>query len=234
MVLPPLCAVCDAEACERAGWHPVSFAAACLRAGARFLQLRAKTAPAAAMLEIAREIAVQASGHGSLLVVNDRADVARIAGAGGVHVGQDDLPPAAARTVMGEEAVIGFSTHTDEQVAAAVRQPVSYVAIGPVFATRTKATGYEPIGLEAVRRAAEACRAARLPLVAIGGITLERAPDVVAAGASSVAVIGDLLAGGDPERRVREYLAALSAVPPSAGSGIAGRPPGSAAETSRS
>jgi thiamine-phosphate pyrophosphorylase len=110
------------------------------------------------------------------------------------------------RSLVGPAAVVGLSTHTIEQLARAVDEPVSYVAIGPVFGTTTKVTGHGCVGLEMVREAAPRTRARGLPLVAIGGITLETAPSVIQAGADSVAVIGDLLAGGDPERRVREFL----------------------------
>jgi thiamine-phosphate pyrophosphorylase len=134
-----------------------------------------------------------------------------MAGADGVHVGQDDLPPAAARKLLGLTAIVGCSTHSVEQIEQAVREPVSYVAVGPVFGTRTKDTGYAPVGLPLV---AEAVRRARgMPVVAIGGITLETAPAVWAAGAASVAVISDLLDGGSPAARVASYNRLASAVP---------------------
>jgi thiamine-phosphate pyrophosphorylase len=130
--------------------------------------------------------------------------------ASGVHVGQDDVSPRDVRKVVGETATVGLSTHTREQVDRALGEPITYLAIGPVFGTSTKATGYEAIGLDRVAEAARLGRARGLPLVAIGGITLERAPEVLAAGAASVAVISDLLAGGNPEARVREYIDRLS------------------------
>jgi thiamine-phosphate pyrophosphorylase len=125
-----------------------------------------------------------------------------------VHLGQDDLTAAAARAIVGPGAVLGLSTHTEPQIAAAVLQPVTYVAVGPVFGTSTKATGYEAVGLDRVRYAA--AQLATKPLVAIGGITLDRAVDVIDAGATSVAVITDLIASGDPEARVRAYVARLA------------------------
>lgn len=137
------------------------------------------------------------------MIVNDRADLARLSGAAGVHVGQDDLPPAAARGLLGPGAIIGYSTHSVRQIAQALREPVSYIAIGPVFGTRTKDTGYEAVGLDMVRAARAA--AGDMPVVAIGGITLATAASVLAAGATSVAVISDLLAGGDPAARVASY-----------------------------
>jgi thiamine-phosphate pyrophosphorylase len=131
-----------------------------------------------------------------------------MSGAAGVHVGQDDLAPLAVRQILGPGAIVGYSTHTTAQVEAASAEPVTYVAIGPVFGTRTKATGYEPVGLALVSDAARVSRG--LPVVAIGGITLETAPAVIEAGASSIAVISDLLAGSDPAARVRAFLDALA------------------------
>jgi len=203
----PLCAICDADACERAGWTLVDFASACLEGGARFLQVRAKRASGRWLLDAATAIVGRADAAGALVVVNDRPDIARLAGATGVHVGQDDLGPAAARTIAGADAIVGLSAHTSDQIDAAVCQPVSYIAIGPVFSTATKATLYAAVGLDRVREAAGKAAARGLPVVAIGGITLDRASEVLEAGARSVAVITDLLSTGDPEARVRAYLA---------------------------
>ena len=141
------------------------------------------------------------------MIVNDRVDLARLSGAAGVHVGQDDIPPRAARAQLGPDAVVGFSTHTIGQIEAVIHEPVTYIAVGPVFGTTTKATGYDAVGLGLVRAAVS--RAGHVQVVAIGGITLERAADVVAAGASAVAVISDLLAGGDPVARVAAYCRSL-------------------------
>jgi thiamine-phosphate pyrophosphorylase len=199
-------AIVDVDAAGRAGWTPIDLATAYLNGGARFLQIRAKSLSGAAFLELASRIREIAHAAGAVLVVNDRADIARLSGADGVHVGQDDLPAAAARAIVGPGAVLGLSTHTGPQIDAAMLQPVTYVAVGPVFGTSTKATGYEAVGLDLVRYAAR-----RLSLlVAIGGITLDRAVDVIDAGATSVAVITDLMAGGDPEARVRAYVARLA------------------------
>ena len=127
-------------------------------------------------------------------------------------MGQDDLSPRAVRTLIGDEAIVGFSTHTLEQIDAALSEPISYFAVGPVFQTTTKATGYDAVGLARVRIAAERGRSRGLPVVAIGGITLDSAADVLAAGVSSVAVISDLLTGGNPEGRVRAYLQRLGTI----------------------
>jgi thiamine-phosphate pyrophosphorylase len=206
--LPALCAIVDTGAAARAGWSPVDLAAAFLAGGARFLQIRAKQVPSGPFLELCDPIVAMARRAGAVVIVNDRVDLARMSGAHGVHLGQDDLPPAVARAQLGEDAIIGYSTHSTAQVEAARLEPVSYVAMGPVFGTATKETGYQAVGLELVAAARQLCGGR--PIVAIGGITLERAPAVVSAGATSVAVIGDLLRDGAPEARVRAFLRALA------------------------
>jgi thiamine-phosphate pyrophosphorylase len=208
-----LCAIVDAEAAARAGWRPLDLARAFLDGGARFLQLRAKALSGAEFLDTAAALVELGHRHGARVIVNDRADIARLTGADGVHVGQDDLSPAAVRSLVGEDAVVGLSTHTVDQLDRAVNEPVSYVAIGPVFGTATKVTGHERVGLGMVREAARRTGARGIPLVAIGGITLESAPSVLAAGAASVAVIGDLLSSDNPANRVQAFLNALGPDP---------------------
>jgi thiamine-phosphate pyrophosphorylase len=188
----------------------LDLARACLDGGATFLQLRAKGASGGWLLDTAAAIVALGAPVAAQLIVNDRAEVARLAGAAGVHVGQEDLPPEAARRIVGPQRVVGFSTHTIAQLDAAVREPIDYIAIGPVFGTASKATGYHAIGLAMVEQAAARAHARGLQVVAIGGITVDRATDVIRAGADSVAVISDLLAAGDPRARVREYLDRLS------------------------
>ena len=145
---------------------------------------------------------------GAVFLVNDRADVASLAGAHGVHVGQNDLPADAARRLVGE-GVVGISTHTHDQVQEALQTTADYLAIGPVFDTTSKGRDADPVvGLSGVRDAADTMASDRRPLVAIGGITLDRAPAIIGAGASSVAVISDLLAP-DWRARVRDYLRVL-------------------------
>lgn len=190
------------------GWEVADLARAFLDGGATVIQLRAKRLSSAPFLDYADALVRAAEGYRAAIIVNDRVDIALLSRAAGVHVGQEDLPPAAARELLGPDATIGYSTHTISQIEAAVREPVNYVAIGPIFGTQTKATGYEPVGLELVAQAARIAQG--VPVVAIGGITLERAPEVIAAGASSVAVISDLLAAGDPAGRVAAYVRALS------------------------
>jgi thiamine-phosphate pyrophosphorylase len=201
--------VCDADVCERAGWTLADFASACLDGGARLLQVRAKHAAAGWLLDTTAAIVKRGGPSRAVVLVNDRADLARLAAAGGVHVGQQDLAPASVRLIVGPDAVVGLSTHTADQCEAASREPVSYVAVGPVFGTLTKSTGYDPVGLEHVRRAAARTAARGIPLVAIGGISLERARSVIEAGARSIAVITDLLATGNPTTRVRQFLHVL-------------------------
>jgi thiamine-phosphate pyrophosphorylase len=203
-------AIVDADVARRARWTVTDLAAAFLDGGATLLQLRAKEAPSGAFLEAASAIAEMTRRAHARLIVNDRADIARLSGADGVHVGQDDLSASQARAIVGAGAIVGLSTHTPAELEAALEDPADYVAIGPVFGTATKATGYDALGLEPVRRAAVRASAGGRPLVAIGGITIETAPAVLSAGASSVAVIADLLAGGDPAARVRAYLSRLT------------------------
>lgn len=203
-------AICDADACAAAGWTLVDFATACLDGGATFLQLRAKHADAHWFFDVASVVVERARAAGALVIVNDRADVARAVGAGGVHVGQDDLRPTDVRGLVGEHSVVGLSTHTTDQLEAAVREPVNYVAIGPVFTTSTKDTGYTAVGFERVREAARVAAPHGHPVVAIGGITIDRAADVIDAGAAAVAIISDLLSTGDPAGRVRDYLRRLA------------------------
>ena len=205
MTLPPLMAIVDADAAARAGWTMVDLAAAYLDGGARLIQIRAKRMSSADLLEVACAVVTRARSAQATVIVNDRADIARLAGADGVHVGQDDLAPADVRTILGADASVGRSTHTPEQVESALREPISYVAIGPVFDTATKATGYEALGLGPVRHVARLTRERGVPLVAIGGVTLDTALDVLRAGAQSVVVVGDLVRTGDPAARVRAY-----------------------------
>jgi thiamine-phosphate pyrophosphorylase len=190
-----------------AGWTPDDLARAFLNGGARFIQIRAKHLASGPLLDLCDAIVRMAAPFDAAVIVNDRADIARLSGAAGVHVGQDDLEPAAAREQLGAAAVIGYSTHELAQVEAARTLPVTYIAVGPVFGTATKDTGYAAVGLALVSGAVR--DASGLPIVGIGGITLETAPLVLSAGATSVAVISDLLAGGDPQRRVAAYLQRL-------------------------
>ena len=206
--IPKLYAIVDADVCAAVGRTPVDVARAFLSAGARWLQLRCKTMASGPFLDLANSVLESARSANAALIVNDRADLTRLSGAHGLHIGQTDLSPADARSVVGASVILGLSTHTRPQWESAILQPISYMAIGPAFATGTKQTGYESVGLELVARAASAASAAGLPTVAIGGITIDNAPAVIEAGAASVAVISDLVTG-DPEQRCRAFIQAL-------------------------
>ena len=201
--LPRLCAITDRAA--TGGRTHGEIARALLAGGARWIQVREKTMGAGGFLVQARDAVRIAHEHGAIVIVNDRVDVALMAGADGVHVGRDDLPAVEARTLMGERAIVGISTHSVEEGIAAARLPVDYVAIGPVFATSTKQDAERVVGIEAVRRLAEAVK---VPVVAIGGITEERAGEAMRAGAAAVAVIGALY---DPRRPADENVSAMLA-----------------------
>ncbi len=179
--------------------------------GARLVQVREKHLPAKEFYAEVVEALKVARSFGARLIINDRVDVALTVGAEGVHLGQDDMPPQTARAVVGQRMLVGFSTHGVEQASEAARLPVDYIAIGPVFSTKSKENPDPVVGLEGVRRVREAVGPA-VKLVAIGGITAETAPSVLEAGADSVAVIGALLDTSDPAeitRRTRDFLARL-------------------------
>lgn len=206
MLVPPLYPIIDIDLCRMRGIDPRTLVTAFLAGGARMLQIRLKSGGSGPLLALSREAVAAAKPFGALIIVNDRPDLAAIAGAAGVHVGQTDLPVEAAQAIAGAGAIVGVSTHTPDQVDEALNGPARYVAVGPVFGTDTKDTGYEPRGLELVRYAAGRGK----PVIGIGGISIDNAAAVIEAGASTVAVISDLLVAGDPENRVRVYLQALS------------------------
>ena len=205
---PALYAILDVDLAVRHDRAPLDVCDAWLEAGVRLIQLRAKSLSFGPMLALADQMAARTRAAGATLVVNDRADVARLAGADGVHVGQSDLGVVAVRAIVGAQAIVGVSTHSEAQVRAAAGQPVSYLAIGPVFETGTKALPDPVVGLDGVRAAAAVGNAAGHAVVAIGGITLERAGSVLAAGANAVAVAADLTVGG-PLARARAWIASI-------------------------
>ena len=171
--------------------------------GATLVQLREKRASPREFYEAASQAISLARRLGVQIVINDRVDIAIAVKADGVHLGQDDLPPDRTRLLLGEDRIVGYSTHTLKQALAATVGHVDYIAIGPVFQTRTKDRPDEVVGLETV---SEVKRQITKPLVAIGGITLESAPLVLDAGADSVAVISDLFSSGDVAERTRRFL----------------------------
>ena len=172
--------------------------------GATLVQLREKQMPAREFYEQARAAVDVAGASRVRLIVNDRVDVALAVNAHGVHLGQDDMPPDAARKLLGDEAIIGYSTHNIEQATQALAMPVDYVAIGPIFATSTKTDTSPVLGLEGLRAVRKAVGS--VPLVAIGGISAGNAREVIEAGADSVALISALFS--DP-RKITETVQAL-------------------------
>ena len=159
--------------------------------GATLVQLREKDLGPGEWLEDAREAAAIARSSGVKLVINDRVDLALVLDADGVHLGQTDLRPEDARRLLGDDKLIGLSTHSIEQVKEARRLPVDYLGFGPIYSTATKSDHDPIVGLDALAAAVHA--AGELPIVAIGGITGSSVPAVIAAGAASAAIIGDLL-----------------------------------------
>jgi thiamine-phosphate pyrophosphorylase len=197
----PLYPIADADACG----DVLALIDAILAGGAQLLQLRAKHVATGELVALARAAQRRTARAGALLIVNDRADVAKLVGAAGVHLGQEDLSPAAARAILGPGKVIGFSTHNLAQAeAAAAAREIDYVAFGPVFATTSKRDADPVQGLAAL--AAIRARCAR-PLVAIGGIDRSTLPQVRAAGADAGAVIGAIATASDPSAATRELLA---------------------------
>jgi thiamine-phosphate pyrophosphorylase len=186
---------------------PVRLAEALFNAGARIIQVRNKRGSARELLEQVERI-LSFAPRGAEIIVNDRVDVALISGAGGVHLGQDDVPPVEARRILGPDRKIGFSTHNLEQAMRAEKLPVDYVAVGPIFLTATKERPDAVVGLENL---SAICQAIRKPVVAIGGIKLENAEDVLKAGATSVAVISDVLSAPDVASRVQSWIERLNA-----------------------
>src|SRR5271170_3227056 len=176
-------------------------------AGVRLLQYRNKSAPARQYLESSRKLAELLLPQGVSFFVNDRPDVAFLAGATGVHVGQDDLDVDQVRQVVGHDKLVGVSTHNLEQFERAAASSADYIAVGPVFNTSSKVNPEPVVGLELLRKVR---RLTSKPIVAIGGITLDLAASVIEAGADSVAVISGILGAADPAQRAREYIETLA------------------------
>jgi thiamine-phosphate pyrophosphorylase len=197
IALPRLYAVAD-----QTFGDPVQLAQALFDGGAQLVQIRDKAATAEKLLWEVEE-ALKAAPAGVRLIVNDRSDVARLARAAGVHLGQHDLAPELARSTLEAGQIVGRSTHNLSQALEADRDAVDYIAVGPIFSTTTKRNPDPVVGIDSLR---EICYKVRKPVVAIGGITLETAHDVLACGATSVAVIGDLLRHGNVAARTRVWM----------------------------
>jgi thiamine-phosphate pyrophosphorylase len=176
-----------------------------IRGGAMIIQLREKNASPREFCESAKPALELTSASGIPLIINDRADIALALKADGVHLGHDDLPPLHARVLLGRNAIIGLSTHSVEQAIRAAEQPVTYIAIGPIFQTRTKDDADKAVGLDGLRAVRDAV--GDIPLVAIGGINAENIRSVFDSGADSAAIIGALLALPDEiEPRMKEFI----------------------------
>lgn len=180
-----------------------------LDGGARVLQLRDKTAPFERLLEVGRELRELTRARGATLIVNDNPYLAHEVDADGVHLGQSDFPAAIARDIVGPDRIIGLSTHTKLQALEATRQPVDYIGVGPVFATTSKRSEWKPLGIPHIRWVRENVS---LPMVAIGGITMETLPDCVAAGADNVAMIAEIMRAESIAERVRRLAAQFEMV----------------------
>jgi thiamine-phosphate pyrophosphorylase len=207
VVFPPLYAIIDPTLLKAT---ELSFAEAMAEAGVQLLQYRDKRASTRHLFEVSNLLSHRLSSFAQMrFIVNDRPDIALLVGAGGIHVGQTDLGVEQTRAIVGREPWVGVSTHSPEQVEAADRTSADYVAFGPVFSTSTKEKADPVVGLQLL---AEARKRTSKPLVAIGGITLERAADTYRAGADSLAVIRDLLAAPDPGAQARAFLAEAARV----------------------
>lgn len=187
-----------------AGWNHAELAERYLQGGVRFFQVRESALPDSLFYQQLLKIRSLCEPLGAQFLVNDRLDLALAVGADGVHLGQADLPVKVARDLLGKEALIGLSTHNRLQFLEAQSQDIDYVAIGPIFSTSTKQTEDPPLGVATLR---QLVTESKHPVVAIGGITLEQATELWAAGADSVAVISDITHHADPAQRVAQYLA---------------------------
>src|SRR5579864_2358581 len=206
LVFPPLYAIIDAALLKTS---ELSFAETMAESGVELLQYRNKRASSRELFEASESISATLSrlakpgAYEPRFIVNDRADIALLVNAQGVHVGQQDLSVEDARVIVGPDRFVGVSTHSLEQLDAADKTSADYIALGPIFPTSSKDNPDPVVGLELLR---EARQRTRKPLVAIGGITLERAADTFRAGADSLAVARDLIAAENPAARARLYL----------------------------
>jgi thiamine-phosphate pyrophosphorylase len=205
-LFPALYAILDAS---QAAADNASLARILGERGVALIQIRDKKAPTREIYDASRKLVEALDPSRVRVIVNDRPDIAAMIGAGGVHLGQEDLPVEGARRICGNARWVGVSTHNLEQLREADHSSADYIAVGPIFQTATKENPDPVVGLELLRAARGI---SKKPLVAIGGITIESAEAVYRAGADSVAVVRDLISAQDPARRVREYFAIASLV----------------------
>ncbi len=207
LVFPPLYAIIDAALLKKTS--ELSFVEMMAESGVELLQYRNKRASSRELFEASQSISATLSRlakpgiYKPRFIVNDRADIAVLANAQGVHVGQQDLNVEEARAIVGPDVLVGVSTHSLEQLDAADKTSADYIAFGPIFPTSSKENPDPVVGLELLR---EARRHTRKPIVAIGGITLERAAEVFRAGADSLAVARDLIVSENPAARAQLFL----------------------------
>jgi thiamine-phosphate pyrophosphorylase len=202
--IPRLYAIIDPS--QTGDLSPETVADMLLSAGVRLIQYRGKTDTSRRLLDVTCAVAERVRRAGGIFIVNDRADLARLSGANGVHVGQDDLWVEQTRRVLLPGQCVGVSTHTRAQFEEAETTSADYIAFGPIFPTGSKERPDPVVGLDRLR---EVRGLTRKPLVAIGGITLDNAASVIEAGADSVAVVHDLLAVEDITTRARKFLQVL-------------------------
>jgi len=202
-----LCVITDAGLVR--GRDHVAVAAAALAGGADMIQLRDKTGSLRELLPQARAIQALCRARGAVFIVNDRVDLALASDADGAHVGQEDLPAASARRLLGPKRVLGVSTHSPDQADTAWRVGADYIGFGPIFRTGTKDTGYTPRGADALR---EIRRAVPLPILAIGGIQLENVSQVIEAGATAPAVISAITAAPDVAAAAAAFRACVMTI----------------------
>jgi thiamine-phosphate pyrophosphorylase len=200
-LFPPLYAVLDEDLLSMPARK---CARELISAGVNLIQYRAKHSSSREYFATCSNLAETLATRSVRFIVNDRPDIAAMVGAGGVHVGQEDLPADDARRICGSSRWVGVSTHTLEQVRAAAKTSADYIAVGPIFATSTKEKPDAVVGTSFIR---DARKLTPKPIVAIGGITRENAAEVYDAGATSIAVIRGLIETRDPAERAKEFLA---------------------------
>jgi thiamine-phosphate pyrophosphorylase len=207
LVFPPLYAIIDAALLKKTS--ELSFVEMMAESGVELLQYRNKRASSRELFEASQSISATLSRlakpgiYKPRFIVNDRADIAVLANAQGVHVGQQDLNVEEARAIVGPDILVGVSTHSLEQLDAADKTSADYIAFGPIYPTSSKENPDPVVGLELLR---EARQHTQKPLVAIGGITLERAAEIFRAGADSLAVARDLIVAENPAARAQLFL----------------------------
>ena len=201
MKLPRFYPILDPDFLLARGFEPLEIARLLVDSGAGIVQFRHKGPYTREAFELAEQVGVVVKATGARYIINDRADIAAMVGADGVHVGQDDLPPEAVRRISRDELVLGLSTHNESQLAAADSEPVDYLALGPIFQTGSKE---KPDPVVGVAELARIRGSTTKPLVAIGGITFDQAQAVLDAGADSIALISDYLRP-TPEEGIRRW-----------------------------